>query len=91
VEFVVSRYVVGSIINVFGLKGYVKLLPASHDTERFNGLKHVFIGADEETATTTAVEDIISNRKGLFIKLSAIHDRTEAERSVGKYLFVDEK
>lgn len=86
-----SRYAIGSLVSAFGLKGYLKLFPASHDTDRFSGLKRVFIGHDEKTATAATIEDFISNRKGLFVKLSAVHDRTEAEQYVGQYLFVDEK
>ena len=86
-----SRYAIGSLVSAFGLKGYLKFLPASHDADRFTGLKRVFIGRDEKTATATTVEDVISNQKGLFVKLSAVHDRTEAEQCVGQFLFVDEK
>ena len=86
-----SRYAIGSLVGAFGLKGYLKLLPASQDIDRFTGLKRVFIGRDEKTATATTVEDVISNQKGLFVKLAAVHDRTEAEQCVGQFLFVDEK
>jgi 16S rRNA processing protein RimM len=82
--------VIGKIVGCFGVKGYLKVLPATHSVERFTGLSSLCVGDPDGEFLPAPVEDVIVRLPHVLIKLAAFPDRTEAEKAVGKFLFVEE-
>lgn len=87
----VNRYAVGKITGCFGIKGYVKVYPTTHSPERMKDFRRIFIGKTADESKSVTVEDVVINRKGIFMKLSILNDRTAAESVVGHFLFIDKE
>ncbi len=81
----------GKITGFFGLKGYMKVQPASSDPERLASLDEVRVGVNESAAVAMAVEDVILRQGAVLVKLQGVDDRTAAERLRNAYLFVEEQ
>jgi len=73
----------GKITGFFGLKGYMKVLPASSDPERLASLEEVMVGANESAATAMSIEDVILRQGAVLVKLQGVDDRTAAEAFAG--------
>ena len=74
---------VGRIIRSHGVLGEVKVLPESDDPERLLELSEIFVGTDEATATSHAVESarFQQSKKGLAVlmKLKDVSGRDSAD------------
>jgi 16S rRNA processing protein RimM len=66
---------IGKIVGVFGIRGEMKIAPMTYSVDRFTEGLTVRIGRDETP--------------GLVIHCEGIETRSEAERCVGHFLFVD--
>ena len=85
-----SLLVAGKITGCFGLKGYLKIQPASGEPERMASLREVLVGASDQAATPLIVEDVIIRQNAVLVKFSGVDDRTAAEKLRSCLLFVEE-
>ena len=72
----------------FGIKGYVKVYPLSHDPNRFSRLKEMFIGRTPADVSPVTIEDVKVHQNAFIVKLNTVPDRTAAERMTGNICFV---
>ena len=86
-----SLYAVGRVVKAFGIKGEVVVGSMTSLPARFETLGHVFVGWNDREVDATDVEYVRVEKRGVRVKLSAVHNRTDAERLVGRYIFVSEK
>lgn len=84
-------FVVGKITGCFGLKGYLKIQPATHSLERMKSLKAVLIGTTEQTARPLVVEDVIVRINAVLVKFEEVDSKTAAEQYRNCYLYVKEE
>lgn len=84
-------YAVGTIVGVFGIKGYLKVRPISGLQDRFRRLRDVYVGRTDADAVPEKVADVLIHRTSVLIRLDSVPDRTAAETLRGKILFVGEK
>jgi len=84
-------YAFGRIVKAFGLKGEVVVQSMTSSPSRFKKLGHVFVGPTETEAEASEVEYVSVEPRGVRVKLGSVHNRTEAERLVGCYVFVNKK
>ena len=87
-----SLFAVGRVVKVIGIRGEVVVEPVSGDPDRLKALEVVLVGRSEEDTKETSLEYVRSDvPRGLRVKFADVRDRTEAERVVGHYLFVQEQ
>jgi 16S rRNA processing protein RimM len=82
---------VGRITKSVGLKGELNVSMLTDNPERFDKLKSVWIGADEEHAVKYTVLGVRHTRSAAVLKLEGVESRTEADERRGKLLFVAAK
>ena len=80
---------VGEIVKPFGIRGEVIVQPMTDSPARFRQLKAVWMGESSASAEELAVERAVPEARGVRMKLKGINDRTSAERTRGRLLFVD--
>jgi len=80
-----NKIEIGKIVNAVGMKGEIKIISYSDDPNRFENLDNVI------------VDDVIHDIEGvrykgstIIIKLKGIDDRDAAEKSKGKYVYMQE-
>ncbi|MBP1658173.1 MAG: rRNA processing protein RimM [Bacteroidetes bacterium] len=86
---------IGRIVKAFGIRGDVIVQPMTDDSKRFLSLKRVYLGrfddAQQRTGTEaveTTVVHVQVDPRGVRLRLTAIPDRTAAEKSVGLLVLV---
>ena len=84
-------FVVGKITGCFGLRGYLKIKPATHSPERMKSLDAVLIGTAEKSAKAFTVEDVIVRMNAVLVKLEHVDTKTAAEQYRNCYLYVEGK
>lgn len=80
---------IGKIIGVSGIDGEMKIAPMTHSIERFTPGLMVWIGPDDTTQDYGSINKVRMKGPHLLINMKEIPTRTEAERCVGHFLFVD--
>lgn len=80
-----ARIAVGRITKAHGLRGEVSVLVLSEVPERFDPESTLLL----EDGRTLTVEEVRPDRGRLLVKFQEVADRTDAERLLGAYLFVD--
>ena len=84
-------FAVGKIVSGFGLKGFVKVQPATHSPGRLKELHEVFLGKSEDDAVAYVVDDVILNNRGVFLKFRSVNDRSASDQLRGNFVFVDSR
>ena len=82
-------FVVGKVTGCFGIRGDVKIQPATHSPDRLKKLRHVYIGESDRLTREYNVRDVGMKRGSVIVHLAGVDDRTSAERLVGCFLFVE--
>ena len=82
-------FAIAKVVKAFGVRGEVIAHPMTDARGRFRRLKAVFVGVDPDHAERADIEHVAADERGVRLKLSGVHDRTEAEKLVGSLLFVD--
>jgi 16S rRNA processing protein RimM len=80
---------IGKIVGVFGIRGEMKIAPMTYSVDRFTEGLTVRIGRDETAEQCRSIKKIRMHGPGLVIHCEGIETRSEAERCVGHFLFVD--
>lgn len=79
---------IGQIVNTFGIKGEVKVVPFTDDITRFDDLENVYIKTKKESKLYK-VENIKYHKNMVLIKLEGINTPEQAEMLRNAYLEVD--
>lgn len=78
---------IGQAVKPQGVRGEVKVLPATDDVERFCDLENVFL--DEKGEICKKVESARTREGFAYVKLEGVDDRDEAECLRGCSLYID--
>ena len=79
---------IGQIVNIFGIKGFVKVNPFVDDISRYDDLEKVYVRRNKELKEMT-VEEVKYHKNMVLIKFKGIDRVEEAELLRNSYLEVD--
>ena len=85
-----KRLEVGQIVNTFGIKGEVKVVPFTDDIKRFDELKNVYVKTKKESKQYK-VENVKYHKNMVIIKLEGINNVESAETLRNAFLEIDRK
>jgi len=83
-----ERLEIGQIVNTFGIKGQVKVVPFTDDITRFDYLKNVYVKNKKETKQYE-VEEVKYHKNFVLLKFKGINYMEEAETLRDSFLEVD--
>ena len=81
-------YAVGQIINTFGIKGEVRLLPLTSDIERFNLSNPYYLGISKKKIH---VEKFWPHKGTVVVKFKEFSNIDDVELLKGEYVYVSEE
>lgn len=79
---------IGQIVNTFGVKGMVKVVPFTDDVDRFEKLNKVFLEKNNKTVEKE-IEETKYHKNMILVKFKNVDTIEEAEKYVNAYLKVD--
>lgn len=79
---------IGQIVNTFGIKGFVKVMPYVDDIERYGELEKVYVKKGKDLITEYQVEEVKYQKNMVLLKLKGIETIEEAEKLRNSYLEV---
>ena len=79
---------IGQIVNTFGIKGMVKVVPYTDDIERFDDLKKVYV-VNKKTRREYEIQEVKYHKNMVLIKLEGINTPEQADLLRNAYLEVD--
>jgi len=79
---------VGQIVNTYGIKGFLKVVPFTDDITRFDYLKNVYVKNKKETKQYE-VEEVKYHKNFVLLKFKGINYMEEAETLRDSFLEVD--
>ena len=85
-----KRLEIGQIVNTFGIKGEVKVVPFTDDIKRFDELKNVYVKTKKESKQYK-VENVKYHKNMVLIKLEGINNVENAETLRNAFLEIDRK
>lgn len=81
---------IGQIVNTFGIKGQVKVVPFTDDITRFDELKEIYVEKKNELKLFQ-IEQVNYKKNMVILKLKGIETVEEAEKLRNCYLKIDRK
>lgn len=81
---------VGTIINVHGVRGEVKVMPETDDASRFKKLKNVWLQTGN-VKTPAVVKGVKLQNRFVILKFDGIDDRDAAEKLRGREIVIERK
>ena len=81
---------VGQIVNTFGIKGFVKIVPFTDDITRFDDLKKVYI-KNKHQNKELEIQEVKYHKNMVLVKFKGIDKVEEAENLKNMYIFIDRK
>lgn len=81
---------VGQIVNTFGIKGQVKVVPFTDDINRFDELKEIYIEKKNELKLFQ-IEKVNYSKNVVLLKLKGIDSIEEANKYRNCYIKIDRK
>lgn len=81
---------IGQIVNSYGLKGQMKIVPFTDDIKRFSKLKTIYIEIDKQLKEFK-IEEVKYHKNNVLIKLEGINDINDTEKYKNCYVKVDRK
>ena len=81
---------IGQIVNTFGIKGQVKIVPFTDDITRFDELKGIYVEKKNELKLFQ-IEQVNYKKNMVILKLKGIETVEEAEKLRNCYLKIDRK
>ena len=85
-----KRLEVGQIVNTFGIKGEIKVVPFTDDIKRFDNLKNVYVKTKKESKQYK-IENVKYHKNMVLIKLEGINTVENAETLRNAFLEIDRK
>ncbi|MDR0979362.1 MAG: ribosome maturation factor RimM [Lachnospiraceae bacterium] len=79
---------VGQIVNTYGIKGFLKVVPFTDDISRFEDLKQIYIDINSNLEKFF-IEEVKYSKSLVLLKLKGIEDITMAEKYKNAYLKID--
>ena len=86
----VSYLEIGQIVNTYGIKGFLKVVPYTDDNKRFERLKTVYI-EQKGKKTEIEIEEVKYSKNLVLLKLKGIDSIEEAEKYKNATLKIDRK
>ncbi len=81
---------IGQIVNTYGIKGFVKVVPFTDNITRFEDLKTVYLET-KKGLETFEIEEVKYSKNTVLLKLKGIDDIDAAEKYRNTYLKIDRK
>ena len=81
----------GKILKPHGLKGEVKVLPYSGESENFKNFKSIYISLDNNGPKKYSISGKKFQKNQIIVKFSEIENKEDAESLRGKEVFVDKQ
>ena len=81
---------IGQIVNTFGIKGFVKVVPFTDDIKRFDDLETVYVKTKTEFKEYQ-IEEVKYHKNMVLIKFKGIDKVEDAEKLRDSYLKIDRK
>ncbi len=76
---------IGQIVNTFGIKGFVKIVPFTDDLERFEELESVFV-VKQKQLIEMQIEEVKYHKNLVLVKFKGVEDINMAEKYKGCYI-----
>lgn len=76
---------IGQIVNTFGIKGFVKIVPFTDDMERFEELRSVLV-VKQKQLIEMEIEEVKYHKNLVLVKFKGIEDINMAEKYKGCYI-----
>lgn len=86
----VKYFEIGQIVNTFGIKGQVKVMPYTDGIKRFDELKQIYIDKKNQLQLFQ-IEQVSYHKDMVILKLKGIDTIEEAEKYRNCYLKIDRK
>ena len=81
---------IGQIVNTYGIKGFLKVVPYTDDITRFEDLKSIYVET-KNSLKTFIIEDVKYSKNLVLLKLKGIDDINVAEIYKNCYLKIERK
>ena len=81
---------IGQIVNTYGIKGFVKVMPFTDNIQRFEELKEVYLQT-KKGIETFEIEEVKYHKNMVLLKFRGIDDINIAETYRNSYLKIDRK
>lgn len=81
---------IGQIVNTYGIKGFLKVVPYTDDITRFEDLKSIYIEI-KNSLETFIIEEVKYSKNLVLLKLRGIDDINTAEKFKNCYIKIDRK
>ena len=81
---------IGQIVNSYGIKGEVKVVPFTDNIKRFDDLKEVYVVTNNELKTFK-IENVKYHKNNVLIKFVGIDNINDAEKYRNCYLKINRK
>lgn len=81
---------IGQIVNTYGIKGFVKVVPFTDNINRFEDLKSVYVETKNDLEIYQ-IEDVKYSKNTVLLKFKGIDDINQAEKYRNCYLKIDRK
>ena len=79
---------IGQIVNTYGIKGFLKILPYTDDIKKFEKLKTIEINK-KGTLTKYEIEEVKYSKNTVLLKLKGMDDINEAEKYRNCYIRIN--
>ena len=81
---------IGQIVNSYGLKGQMKVVPFTDNIKRFSKLKTIYIEIEKQLKEFK-IQEVKYHKNNILIKLENIDDINDAEKYKNCYIKIDRK
>lgn len=81
---------IGKIVNSYGIKGFMKVVPYTDDITRFNQLKNIYIEKNSKRIPFR-IEKVKYQKNLVLLKLEGINDINDIEQYKNCYIKIDRK
>ena len=81
---------IGQIVNTYGIKGFVKVVPFTDDVNRFEKLKSIYIEYNGKLILVT-IEEVSYSKTNVLLKFKEFPDINMVERFKNCYLKIERK
>lgn len=79
---------IGQIVNTYGIKGFLKVVPYTDDITRFEKLDNIYIQT-KRSLETVAIEEVKYSKNLVLLKIKGIDDINSAEIYKNCYIKID--
>lgn len=81
-----DKFEIGKIVNTFGIKGEVKILPYTEDVNSFKKMKHIYVND-----LKIKIQSVKFHKNFVILKLEGIDDMTSAENLRNSMIKIERK